>query len=261
MTRIITVLLALCALNTGASASSLEDLVSLTVGLESSGPELSGIPAPPPPARAGAARRICVDPGHPNSFNSATQQVNGTNENHINWVVGLKLQALLKARGFDVVMTKNAELQSVENKARARFCNGSGAELVVHLHCDSVPGRGFAIYYPDRLGTHDYKDDPENGTQGPSLQVRSASKTLADAVAAGMRQTLSGALPERGVFGDSRTAVGSRQGALTYSIFSEIPTITIEMVVLTDKTDAAFIKAEQGQQKMAEAIAAGIALY
>lgn len=256
MARLIIILLSLCCLQTGVSASSLEDLVSLTVGMEAPSPDL-----PPTPAPSRTGRRVCVDPGHPNTFNSATHQVNGTNENHINWVVGLKLEKLLKERGFDVVMTKNDELQSVENKARARFCNASGAELVLHLHCDSVPTRGFALYYPDREGTHDYKDDAENGFKGPSVRVREGSRALADAVALGMRRELAGVLPDRGVFGDSRTAVGGRQGALTYSIFSEIPTLTIEMVVLTNKTDAAFIKTEQGQQKMAEAIAAGVALY
>jgi N-acetylmuramoyl-L-alanine amidase len=55
--------------------------------------------------------------------------------------------------------------------------------------------------------------------------------------------------------------VGASQGALTFSIFSRIPTITIEMVVLSNKGDAAYIKTEAGQQKMAEAIAAGITAY
>ena len=61
--------------------------------------------------------------------------------------------------------------------------------------------------------------------------------------------------------GDSKTQVGSNQGALTFSIFSKIPTITIEMAVLTNKHDAAFIKSDAGQEKMAQALAAGILLY
>ena len=64
-----------------------------------------------------------------------------------------------------------------------------------------------------------------------------------------------------GVRGDSRTQVGANQGALTFSIFSKIPTITIEMAVLTNPRDARFIKSEEGQEKTAQAIAAGILLY
>ena len=80
-------------------------------------------------------------------------------------------------------------------------------------------------------------------------------------LAAGMRDGLAGTLKQKGVYGDSRTAVGSRQGALTCSIFSRIPTVTIEMAVLTSKSDVAFIKSEAGQEKMAAAIAAGIQRY
>jgi N-acetylmuramoyl-L-alanine amidase len=218
-------------------------------------------PAPVPAAPERARTLICVDPGHPNTFNAATDMVNGTNENRINWQVGVRLERQLKEAGYDVVMTRNAELHSVENKDRARLCNAAGAALVVHLHCESTPGTGFALYYPDREGVYDYKDDPENGFRGPSAGVRSESRNLGTLVANGMTAGLAGTLAGRGVYGDSRTAVGSRQGALTFSIFSEIPTLTIEMVVLTNKKDAEFIKAAAGQERMAAAIAAGIRLY
>ena len=67
--------------------------------------------------------------------------------------------------------------------------------------------------------------------------------------------------PDLGIKGDSKTAVGARQGALTGSIFSEIPVITVEMVVITDPEQEAFIASETGQERMAEAIATGIAAY
>jgi len=234
-----------------AGAAALEDLPG-------AGDMTASLPAAPAPERARTL--ICVDPGHPNTFNAATNMVNGTNENRINWQVGQRLERVLKEKGFDVAMTRNAELNYVENKDRARLCN-NGAALAVHLHCESTPGTGFALYYPDRQGVYDYKDDPENGFRGPSAGVIAASRPLADAVARGMSAGLAGDLRQQGIYGDSRTAVGSNQGALTFSIFSTIPTVTIEMVVLTNKKDAAFIKSEAGQEKMAAAIAAGIALY
>lgn len=235
-----------------AAAAALDDL-----------PFADGTAAPLPaaPAPERARTLVCVDPGHPNSFNPADDIVNGTTEARVNWQVGVRLERVLKEAGYDVVMTRNSETHSVENKDRARLCNAAGAALVVHLHCESTPGTGFALYYPDREGVHDYKNDPENGFRGPSAQVRDGSRGLAAQMQAGMRAGLAGVLADKGVFGDSRTAVGSRQGALTYSIFSEIPTLTIEMVVLTNKKDAAFIKAAEGQEKMAAAIAAGIKLY
>jgi N-acetylmuramoyl-L-alanine amidase len=88
-----------------------------------------------------------------------------------------------------------------------------------------------------------------------------ASKRAAEAMHAGMSGALVGALKDGGVRGDSKTLVGSRQGALTGSIFSEVPVVTIEMVVLSNAHDAEFIKTEEGQQKMAQAIADGIARF
>ena len=254
MKRFLFTALTALALPSLAGAAALEQLPGETV--------LASIPAPIPaiPARQSARPLVCVDPGHPNTFNDGFAPVNGTNETRINWQVALRLESVLKAKGFDVLLTRHAEREFVENKDRARICN-NGAVLAVHLHCESTPGTGFALYYPDRQGVYDYKNDPENGFKGPSELVRTDSRSLAMVLANGMGGTLEGALKNRGVYGDSRTAVGSSQGALTFSIFSNIPTVTIEMVVLTNKKDAAFIKAEAGQQQMAQAIAAGIVSY
>jgi N-acetylmuramoyl-L-alanine amidase len=76
-----------------------------------------------------------------------------------------------------------------------------------------------------------------------------------------MAQVLAGVLKDGGVRGDSKTFVGSKQGALTGSIFSQVPAVLVEMVVLSNKEDAEFIKTEDGQMKMAKAIAEGIKLY
>jgi N-acetylmuramoyl-L-alanine amidase len=213
----------------------------------------------PAPAPERALPLICVDPGHPNSFSAGTTMINGTNEARINWQVSVRLERILKEKGFEVLMTRSSETQSVENKDRALLCNA--ASLAVHLHCESTPGSGFALYYPDRQGTYDYKDDPDNGFKGPSRQVMTDSLVLAQAMQTSMRTGLAGSLADLGVKGDSRTQVGESQGALTFSIFSKIPTLTIEMVVLTNKRDAAFIKSVEGQEKMAQAIAAGIQLH
>ncbi|HNS08978.1 MAG TPA: N-acetylmuramoyl-L-alanine amidase, partial [Candidatus Ozemobacteraceae bacterium] len=60
---------------------------------------------------------------------------------------------------------------------------------------------------------------------------------------------------------DSVTYVGSKQGALTGSIFSQVPTVVIEMVYLNNASNAAFIKEPQNQELMAGAILQGILAY
>jgi N-acetylmuramoyl-L-alanine amidase len=211
---------------------------------DSSRPAIRPEPAP-------AAPVVCIDPGHPSETSAGNVVQNGTTEVHIVWEVALKLREQLEARRIRVVMTKTAEARMVKNRDRARIANEAGAAVMVRLHCDASTDSGFALYYPDRQGTLD-------GITGPSQDVIAGSRKAAEAIHLGMAEALKGDLKDGGVRGDSKTFVGSRQGALTGSIYSRVPVVTIEMVVLSNKNDAEFIKGDSGQMKMAQAIAAGI---
>jgi N-acetylmuramoyl-L-alanine amidase len=127
---------------------------------------------------------------------------------------------------------------------------------MLRLHCDASAARGFAVYYPDRPGR------AKDGTTGPARDVIKESRLAAGAVHRGLAEGLRGALSDNGVRTDYQTKVGREQGgALTGSIFSEVPVVTIEMVTLSDPSDAEFIKTEEGQRRMADAIADGVARY
>jgi N-acetylmuramoyl-L-alanine amidase len=197
---------------------------------------------------------IAIDPGHPSETSAGDAVEHGATEVHVAWAVARRLARLLRARGYVVVMTKAAERDFVRNRDRARIANEAGAALLVRLHCDASADSGFALYYPDRQGTAE-------GRTGPSEEVIRASRAAADSLHAGMAAALDGVLKDGGVRGDSKTFVGARQGALTGSIFSEVPVVTVEMVVLTNAHDARFITAARGERRMAEAIAAGIERY
>lgn len=197
---------------------------------------------------------ICIDPGHPSETSAGNTIQNGTTEVHIVWMVALKLRSLLEAKGIRVVMTKESEKQLVKNRDRAMTANNANAALMIRLHCDASTDSGYALYAPDRQGT-------VNGVSGPSRDVIERSQSAARAIHSGMRKELKSALKDGGVRGDSKTYVGSKQGALTGSIYSKVPIVTVEMVVLSNRSDADFIKSAAGQQKMAEAIAAGIEVF
>jgi N-acetylmuramoyl-L-alanine amidase len=193
---------------------------------------------------------VAIDPGHPSETSGGTVQ-HGVAEVHVAWEVAERLRDILRARGYRVVMTKDREAQNVANEERAGISNRAGARLMVRLHCDAASGSGFALYYPDRQGT-------VRGVTGPGDSVIAWSHRAATALHTGMAATLGPRLRDGGIHGDSRTFVGARQGALTGSIFSRVPVVTIEMVVLTNRADAEFIAGEEGQRLMAEAIATGI---
>lgn len=199
---------------------------------------------------------VCIDPGHPSEVASGRNEQNGTNETAVAWAVATRLRDALEARGYEVVMTKSAEDELVRNRDRAEFANRAGADLMLRLHCDASQERGFAIYYPDRPGR------TRDGAAGPNETVIEGSRRAARAIHAGMAEGLRGALQDNGVRTDYQTKVGREQGgALTGSIFSRVPVVTIEMVVLSDAQDAEFIKAEAGQRRMAEAIADGVTRF
>jgi N-acetylmuramoyl-L-alanine amidase len=197
---------------------------------------------------------VALDPGHPSETSSGGELQNGTTEVHEAWMVALELERRLRDAGVRVVKTKEAERELVTNARRAIIGNAAGAALMVRLHCDASRDSGFAIYYPDRAGTVD-------GRTGPPARVIRASGEAARVVHEGMAPLLRGHLKDGGVRGESRTLVGSRQGALTGSIYSEIPVILVEMVTLSNPRDAAFIRSPAGRARMADALAAGVLRY
>lgn len=215
--------------------------------------------APPAKAKiesAGARTIVCIDPGHPSEVASGRNVQNGTNETHVAWSVAVQLRDVLEARGYEVVLTKSAEDELVRNKDRAIVANRARAALMIRLHCDASQERGYAVYYPDRRGR------AKDGTTGPSQDVIEGSRRAAESIHFSMAEGLEGALKDNGVRTDNETKVGREQGgALTGSIFSDVPVVTIEMVVLSNLEDAEFIKAEAGQKRMALAIAEGVARF
>ena len=200
----------------------------------------------------GTVSCVVVDPGHPSEISDGRTSVHGTSELVVTWAVGQRATAMLRQRGIDVVLTRGQQDSIVTNRARAEIANCSGATLFVRLHADYAPTRGFSVYYPDREGEYGAK-------RGPSVRIRTLSGRAARAFYSAMviAMVLSD-VPGRGVRSETETAIGARQGALTGSIFAEIPVITVEMVTLSDARDAAFVSSERGVELLSKAIAAGV---
>jgi N-acetylmuramoyl-L-alanine amidase len=196
---------------------------------------------------------VCIDPGHPSERNAGRAVQHGLREVDVNWAVAQALAARLKAQGVTVVLTKTRVGEYVTNRRRAEIANAAKAALFIRLHCDTGAGRGYALYYPDRQGQ-------VAGHYGPPAALRAASKRAAEAIRAGMAKAPC-ALRDNGVKGESATFVGRRQGALTGSIFSKVPAVTVEMAFLSNRADAANIGSRVGRDAMAQSLASGIARY
>ena len=195
---------------------------------------------------------LCLDPGHTSETSAGTASRDGKlTERHVNWVVAQDLTPLLEAAGARVILTKTFEGEVVTNRRRAEIANAAHANLFLRLHCDAATDAGLATFYPDRPGH-------AHGHTGPTAAVIAASRRAARLFHPAVIDALGGALADRGIKGDSATGVGGKQGALTGSIFSHVPALTVEMVVLTDTHDYRFIRTSAGQRRMAQALLAGV---
>ena len=189
---------------------------------------------------------VCIDPGHPSEVGQGTAGKN-VSEIHIAWAVAKKLEKILTDKHVKVVLTKHNESEFVKNMDRSKIANDCKANLFVRLHCDSSSGSGFATYFPDRQGT-------VHGFTGPSPELLQKLGPIAKRFHASLHEGLNGFLRDNGLMSDIETAVGSKQGALTGSIYSHVPVVLVEMCVLTNPKDEALVSTDAGQERLAEAL-------
>ncbi|GEM_PF-5314653 len=199
-------------------------------------------------------KRICLDPGHPSELSSGNAPYNGMTENELNWDISLLLRDALHARGATVFMTKSAVDELVSNSNRARCANTNHVDIMIRIHADAGKTKddnGFTIYYPDQQGTRFRKT-------GPALDIIQKSKTMALRFHNGMYAVLKPYMTDCGVLGDSTTYYGKIYGALTGSIFSEVPVVLIEMGYLTNEYDLKLLQSHDGRQLMVAALTEGV---
>lgn len=197
-----------------------------------------------------ASPLIVIDPGHP-SENGVGSRGKKLTEVRVAWMVVNELRIELLDRGYRVRLTKSKEQEKVTNRRRAEFANAAKADLMLRLHCDAASGSGIGVYYPAEAGK-------SGGQTGPSEQVRKASGEMAKKLHTALIQELNGVHPDRGLMTDRQTAIGRRQGALTGSVFSNVPVILVELCVLTNPKDEAWVASREGRAKLVSALALGV---
>lgn len=194
---------------------------------------------------------IAIDPGHPSETSDGCNHF-GVSELQICWEVALKLEKLIAAEPrLRSIKTRDHVETRVTNRERAEIANAGSSAVMVRLHCDSGKGSGCTVYYPDKPGKI-------QGVTGPSRDIIEQSQLAAQSMQEGLKEILGKELLMNPVKTDSVTFVGSKQGALTGSIFAKVPAIVVEMVYLSNASDAAFISNPVKQDLMARGILTGL---
>lgn len=194
--------------------------------------------------------RICLDPGHTIGKGKGNTPFFGANESEIVWVIATMLETRLTELGYEVIKTREDPYAEVELPARSKLANDFGADLLLSLHSDLGGFTGYAFYVPDVPGQNEEKT-------GPPAAVRTRSRELAEGLDREIQQV--GPIKSSGVKSEELTYAGGIQGALTISIYAEVPVMTLELGFLDNETDGPFLASAKGKILWVEALAEAIA--
>ena len=215
--------------------------------------------APPPRPRV-----IAIDPGHGGTDNGMENKKLGLKEKILTLDVALRLQRLLVARGFKVVLTRTEDRQLAPDKPtdfqrRDEIANRAGSDLLVSIHFNSL--------YPDTktTGTESYvftrqfqrSDRAWGALEKDDTEREAAPVNRYDAWSALLRENL-----QREVLGSLKT-VDRGQKTMHSLVLKGLacPGVLVESVFLSNDAEANRAAAEAGRQQIAEAIARGISAY
>ncbi|MBQ7262638.1 MAG: N-acetylmuramoyl-L-alanine amidase [Synergistaceae bacterium] len=232
-------------------------------------------PRPSPDRPRGGRKIVVVDPGHGGKDPGAS--ANGVREKDVNLAIGLMLEKILKDDGFDVVMTRRTDVY-LKLQERTDIANKADADVFVSVHVNALPSAkrasGFEIYIMAlptdkdaldlaKIENREYVEekaaDPEAVDQRTELLLR----ILGD-----MQQN--NKINESTGLAESLFEAGRRDGIPMRRVAQApffvlrgagMPAVLLETGFVTNATEAKLLAHSGYQQKIATAMAAGIADY
>ncbi len=189
---------------------------------------------------------ICIDAGHGYDDPGAMHEnLNGSNEADINLGIALKLAEILKAKGYDIFMTRESDeippemeaddrgLYVLDPNERCELANEAEVDLFISIHCNSLPSSpsvsGMQLYYTEyhAAGNDKY------------------AERLADSM--------------EEMFGNRPQVIANPQNdSYVVNRLVDAPSVLVETGFITNENDAALMLTESWQQQMAKALAEGI---
>ena len=183
-----------------------------------------------------------IGPGSRTKKPSVTSGTSGVSthkaESAINLKVALKLRTALESRGVKVVMIRTSEKVNISNSKRAKIANAANADLLIRLHCDSAGSktRGVLMLIPGK-----------NQWTGPIVSQSAAAGSA-------IRQAVLAAT-------GAKSRGTSKRTDMTGFNWSTVPSVIVEMGVMSNKADDKLLASSAYQDKLADGIANGIMAY
>lgn len=203
---------------------------------------------------------VCIDPGHqlhsmtskepigPGSSIMKQKVSSGTygqwsrkNEYEVNLEVALKLQSVLTARGYTVVMTRTTNNVTLSNVDRAKIANNAGADIMVRIHCNGVDTSsvtGVLCYGPTL--SNPYR----------SRSINQKSRTLCTLLR-DYQCRATGQRARDNLYQDDMTGIN----------WCDMPVAIVEMGFMSNRTEDLNLASNAFQDKIAQGLANGIDAY
>jgi N-acetylmuramoyl-L-alanine amidase len=182
--------------------------------------------SPPKPWSRRLSGVVVIDPGHGGKDPGAIS-VRGFYEKAVNLSIARKVASRLRERGLRVVMTRDSD-RFIELERRAEIANQNNADLFVSIHADSSMTRtekGYTVYV--------------------ARQASYSSQKVARAISRYMERI-------------SPEGNGVKQADYRVLVKTRMPAVLVEVGYISNHGEASLISTDSFQNRIADAICAGI---
>ncbi|ACB73877.1 N-acetylmuramoyl-L-alanine amidase [Opitutus terrae PB90-1] len=197
-------------------------------------------------------KTIVIDAGHGGSDPGNQNRALKLNEETFTLDVARRLQRLLAAAGFKVIMTRTGD-RTVSLEKRAEIANRANADLFISIHFNAFSDPGIA-------GAETYVMTPRLQHSTPQRERdRRMMTTRFDGNAHDRQNALLGYHVHRALVGELRTPDRGLK-RFRYSVLRSVdcPAVLVEAAFLSNPREARAVTSASHRQRIAKAIASGV---
>ncbi len=225
--------------------------------------------------RTGGVKTIVIDPGHGGKDPGAS--ANGVTEKNVNLAVGLELQRVLAAKGYNVIMTRATDVY-LKLQERTDIANNVNADLFVSVHVNALPNKksmtGFEIYImalpTDKDAMNLAKIENREYVEGKGMDTANVDRRteMLLHILGDMQQN--NKISESTDFAAALYNAGVRGGLPMKRVAQApffvlrgagMPAVLLEIGFVTNASESRLLTTQAYQQKIANAMSDGIANY